>query len=777
MLSRILDMQKGQNNPSKSSPNQNNFKRKTVTSRASAIVLCMALVCVAVLSVFAWYFYRNSTINFNAQRAGYLAAGFASAVDPALFQISAMGQTPDEYAILLQEQVTNLIDSLDGNVARVFVVMPYSTNQFRYFAYAARTGTSFNSDFGNIVPAATWGPHIGYALDAQRLRDVFYDTSPYVIQGVGNVIPAFAPILGDNNQVLGLVAVNFDISAALREANIFSGILALVGIAAAILLWQTLRWVLSRALSYSLKRIVSADYTFGKDSQVFKARDEDAESSDEIALLYANFADIYKSFDMLIKDLHILSEEHVNGFYSDRLDESKYRGGHKELAKSVNAMIDMYVDDTVEILKVVQEYGKGNFDVQIREYPGDWVWANHAMMHLQNTFKNLVIEISKLAEAFNKGDFDVIANSTGTEGQWYSVIEGLNEIAYTVSTPITEIKNVMNRLGDEGLLDKRIEGDYHGEFLVIKNVVNSTMDGLTEVIQDVASTLEAVASGDLTKQTTGEYPGDFNTIKESLDNIGSTLNKTIHEINLAASQVLSGASQISEGSAKLAIGSNEQAASVEELNSSLDIISLQTQKNADNAEEANILSDRSASNAQKGNGAMEQLLDAMDQIKESSSDISRIIKVIQDIAFQTNLLALNATVEAARAGEHGKGFAVVAEEVRNLASRSQTAATETTDLIEDSISRVSAGSGIAQSTSEALNSIVTSAEDVLDIINGISTSSRDQAESISQLSNGLNLISEVVQSNSAISQETAAAAEELNSQAELLRELVAYFRV
>jgi methyl-accepting chemotaxis protein len=271
--------------------------------------------------------------------------------------------------------------------------------------------------------------------------------------------------------------------------------------------------------------------------------------------------------------------------------------------------------------------------------------------------------------------------------------------------------------------------------------------------------------------------GNFSEIKSSINSISETLNKSMMEISMAAKYVLEGATNITSNAMELADGSSSQAASLEELNTSVEMINLQTRQFAENASEANKLSVKSTQNAQAGNEAMKQMQEAMMQIKESSGNISKIIKTIQDIAFQTNLLSLNAAVEAARAGDQGKGFGVVAEEVGTLAARSQDAASETTTLIQDSILRVESGVSTAGTTSQYLDLILQNAHDVLELINNITKASQEQSEMISQISSTLLHTANTVQDNSRFSQDAAATAQELNSQAEMLQDMVSRFKL
>ena len=351
-----------------------------------------------------------------------------------------------------------------------------------------------------------------------------------------------------------------------------------------------------------------------------------------------------------------------------------------------------------------------------------------------------------------------------------------------------ETENIIKHLQDglsKGLLRFDFMPEAHDEDTAVAAAaytqIGDTMKGaiyfIKGYIDEVNSVLAAIANGDLTAQISRDYLGDFASIKDSINNITTSLNRTMSEISVASEQVLSGAKQISNSATELASGAQEQASSVEELNATIEVVNQQTRQNAESATTASELSSNTASNAQQGNMSMKEMLGAMSQIKESSSEISKVIKTIEGIAFQTNLLALNASVEAARAGEHGKGFAVVAAEVRSLAERSHTSATETNDLIATSISRVDSGSNIAQSTATSLDTIVANVSEVSSIINNIAIASNEQAEGIAQVSQGLDQISKVTQSNSAVSEETAAASQELNSQAELLQQLVAYFRL
>ncbi len=250
------------------------------------------------------------------------------------------------------------------------------------------------------------------------------------------------------------------------------------------------------------------------------------------------------------------------------------------------------------------------------------------------------------------------------------------------------------------------------------------------------------------------------------------INRIIGGLNDGADQVNDAAAQVSSSSQELAAGASEQASSLEETSSALEEMAAMTRTSAENAKEANELTNQARSAAETGDQTMGQLNGAMTAINEASGKISKIIKVIEEIAFQTNLLALNAAVEAARAGEHGKGFAVVADEVRNLAQRAAEAARETTGLIEDSVNKAKDGTDISSNVGQALGAIVGDVSKVADLVNGIARASQEQAQGVDQVNSAVSQMDGVTQQNAAGAEESASAAEQLSAQAAVVKSAV-----
>lgn len=294
-------------------------------------------------------------------------------------------------------------------------------------------------------------------------------------------------------------------------------------------------------------------------------------------------------------------------------------------------------------------------------------------------------------------------------------------------------------------------------------------------IKELMYVADAISDGKLTVEIINDSKDEIGILSETMRKMKNKLRESMEYISVASDQVTVGSKQIADSTVALSQGATEQASAVEELTSSVEEISSQINLNAQNAKKANEIADNTKTNATKRNGEMKLMLNAMEEINASSNNISKIIKVIDEIAFQTNILALNAAVEAARAGQYGKGFTVVAEEVRNLAARSAKAAEETTDIIEESLVKIQDGTKIANQTAEALETIVHDVEEVATLINDIADASEEQATGMSQISQGVIQISQVVQNNSATAEESAAASEELAGQAEVLKEQVSMF--
>lgn len=342
--------------------------------------------------------------------------------------------------------------------------------------------------------------------------------------------------------------------------------------------------------------------------------------------------------------------------------------------------------------------------------------------------------------------------------------------ARSIARPIKEAATLADTIGS-GDLSQRLQVQSADEVGQLGTALNSMADGLEEKAQIA----EKVANGDLTMDV--QLASDKDVLGRALHKMVDRLNDLLGQVQTASTQISTGSTQVSDASQTLSQGATESAASLEEITASMTEMASQTKLNAENADQANSLSKGAQSAANNGSKLMSDLVDAMGDINRSGEDISKIIKVIDEIAFQTNLLALNAAVEAARAGQHGKGFAVVAEEVRNLAGRSAKAAKETAELIENSTAKTRHGNDIVEKTEEALKEIVGGTTKVSDLVAEIAAASNEQSEGIGQVNSGLSQIDSVTQQNTANAEESAAASEELASQSTQLQHMLSQFKL
>jgi methyl-accepting chemotaxis protein len=399
------------------------------------------------------------------------------------------------------------------------------------------------------------------------------------------------------------------------------------------------------------------------------------------------------------------------------------------------------------------------------------------LLLVANAIMKPVKELLTVNGFLANGELDNINLTVNTNDEMGELANAKKRIIHSIRSLAAETTTLTEAAASGNLKMRGDVARFSGDYRRIVSGVNDTLDAMVAPIEEAVEILQKMADGDFRTEMQGAYKGDYAVLKSNVNSTIESINTVLLQVVEIVRQVAHGAAQVSSASASLSHGASEQAASLEQISSSMQQIASQTRINAENATQANTLATESHVAAERGNDEMAELIVAMREINDSSQSISKIIRVIDEIAFQTNLLALNAAVEAARAGRHGKGFAVVAEEVRNLAARSAKAAKETAELIEGAVAKSENGSRIAARTASALSEIMSISVKVRDIVGEIAASSGEQAQGIGQINIGLSQIDTVTQQNTAAAEECAAAASELSSQAAELNNVVSRFQI
>lgn len=346
-----------------------------------------------------------------------------------------------------------------------------------------------------------------------------------------------------------------------------------------------------------------------------------------------------------------------------------------------------------------------------------------------------------------------------------------------IIAPIVTIQNEMGEISQGNLSAVfPLEPDT-SEIGQLTEAIHTTKRELKRYISDIDEKLATMAEGNMDLAIGHDYRGEFLPIQDAMRTILNALNHALQEINNSADQVAAGSEQVASSSEELSQGATEQSATVQELSGNMKVLGESLEAMASNATEARNCSVTASQQLQVSNEKMEELTSAIRKISEASNQISGIIKMIEDIAFQTNILALNAAVEAARAGEAGKGFAVVADEVRNLAAKSSEAAQSTTVLIENMLKQMQQGTELTTETTEALLKVVEGAKQSTDLVDEIASETNQQLKTLDEVLGGIGMISNVVESNAAAAEESAASAQELSGQAVSLKRSVERFKL
>ena len=513
----------------------------------------------------------------------------------------------------------------------------------------------------------------------------------------------------------------------------------------------------------------------------------------------------------------------VEGRLAERADADAFRGAYREVVLGMNATLDALVSPLRTAAGQLDRLARGDVPPPLGAgWKGDFAGVEASLDRCSDAIRALVADARGLADAAVEGRLSVRAEATRHGGDFRRIVEGVNGALDAVVGPLgsaaaelegishgripaaiageyrgdfarvkeglvraagavrllVEDVNGLAQAAIEGRLATRAAVDRHqGEFRIVIEGVNRTLDAVTAPVDAATRALEALADRDLRARVDGDYAADHARMKTAVNATADALGDALAQVGQAAAQVSSAATQIASSSQDVASGASSQAEAVHETSGRLEEMTAASQRSAAEAEKAARLADGARATAGDGAQAAAEMASAMEKVQTAAQGTAHILKDMTEIALQTNLLALNAAVEAARAGEAGRGFAVVAEEVRSLALRSKDAAARTERLIRGSLAEADGGREAAARVAEKLQAIAAAVQEVSAVVGGIRDAARDQAGVVDGVTRALAEVERVTHQNAASAEETSSAVTELSGQAEELAAMVGTFKV
>ena len=479
----------------------------------------------------------------------------------------------------------------------------------------------------------------------------------------------------------------------------------------------------------------------------------------------------------LIEAIQELTTSILDGELSSRADPKKHKGEFVQVINGVNDTLDAVINPLNTASDFVQNIAKCNIPPKITAtHRGDFNTLKNSLNTCSDAVNAMVADVRLLSDAAVQGKLSTRADVSAHQGDFRKIVSGVNDTLDAVIGPLSVAASYVDHIS-KGDIPPRITDHYNGDFEILKNNLNTCIDAVNLLVEDTLMLSQAADAGEIRTRAEGSrHQGEFRKIIEGINRTLETIVGPILIAKTTIDSINTASGEISMGNADLSQRTEEQASSLKETAANMGQIAATVQANADSAKQANQMALAASEVAVQGGKDVQQVIETMSEINDSSGKIMNIIGVIDNIAFQTNLLALNAAVEAARAGEHGRGFAVVASEVRNLAQRATSAAREIKVLIHDSIKKVEDGSVLVDEAGKTMAQIVTSVRRVTDIIAHIDDASAQQSLDINRVNQTIGQMEEVTEQNAAMVEQVAAAAESLTDQAKELAQSISQFQ-